>query len=173
MEADVWLFDDNLYVGHSQSALSRNRTFRSLYVDPLVELLDRQNRKTDFASVPSPKHGVFDVNSEQSLVLLVDFKTDAYKTWDYVESQLSGLREKNYLTYYNGSSTVVGPVTVVGTGNAPFDKIVANQTYRDIFFDAPLDKLWEMPRKTERVAVVDDGKMDKKISERQLSLIHI
>jgi len=171
VEADVWLFDDDLYVGHSQSALSRNRTFRSLYVDPLVELLDRQNPKTDFADVPSPKHGVFDVNSEQSLVLLVDFKTDAYKTWDHVESQLSGLREKNYLTYYNGSTTVIGPVTVVGTGNAPFDKIVANQRYRDIFFDAPLDKLWEMPRKTEKAVVVDNGKKERTTTVRQAQTV--
>lgn len=158
VEADVWVFDDDLYVGHSQSALSRNRTFRSMYVDPLVELLDRQNPKTEFADVPSPKHGVFDVDSEQTLVLLVDFKTDGYETWSYVESQLSALRDKNYLTYWNGSETVYGPVTVVGTGNTPYDKIVANQTYRDIFFDAPLDKLWEMPRKTDKPAVVADAK---------------
>jgi hypothetical protein len=32
-------------------------------------------------------------------------------------------------------------VTVVGTGNAPFNLVTANSTYRDIFFDAPLEKL--------------------------------
>ena len=33
-------------------------------------------------------------------------------------------------------------ITVVGTGNTPFDLLTANTTYRDTFFDAPLDALW-------------------------------
>ena len=35
-----------------------------------------------------------------------------------------------------------GPIKVVGTGNTPFDLLSSNETYRDIFFDAPLDQLW-------------------------------
>ncbi|OAP54573.1 hypothetical protein AYL99_11021 [Fonsecaea erecta] len=31
------------------------------------------------------------------------------------------------------------PVTVVVTGNAPFDQVIANSTYRDVFYDAPLE----------------------------------
>ena len=31
---------------------------------------------------------------------------------------------------------------MVGTGNTPFDLLISNTTYRDIFFDAPLDQLW-------------------------------
>lgn len=38
---------------------------------------------------------------------------------------------------------IKGPITVVGTGNTPFDLLTANQTYRDAFFDAPLDTMWE------------------------------
>ena len=34
---------------------------------------------------------------------------------------------------------IPGPLTIVATGDAPFDLIRANDTYRDIFFDAPLD----------------------------------
>lgn len=34
-----------------------------------------------------------------------------------------------------------GPLTVVGTGNTPFDLVIANGTYRDVFFDAPLTSL--------------------------------
>ena len=35
------------------------------------------------------------------------------------------------------------PITVVGTGNTPFDVLTKNATYRDAFFDAPLDTMWE------------------------------
>jgi hypothetical protein len=42
VEADVWLFKerDELYVGHGTASLTPGRTFASLYINPLVELLD-------------------------------------------------------------------------------------------------------------------------------------
>lgn len=141
VEADVWHFDHDLFVGHNTASLTRNRTFRSLYVDPIITILDKMNPNTDF--VNATKHGVWDTDSGQTLVLLVDLKTDGRDTFPVVERQLEGLREKGYLTYFNGSHIVPGAVTVVGTGNTPFDMVVANSTYRDIFFDAPLDRLWD------------------------------
>lgn len=141
VEADVWLFSEELLVGHNTAALSKNRTFRSLYVDPLVKILDDQNPSTAYTRDSKEIHGVFDEDPSQTLVLLVDFKTDGPTLFPYVESQLSALREKKYLTYFNGKSIIKGAVTVVGTGNTPFQLLTANTTYRDIFFDAPLDKL--------------------------------
>lgn len=142
VEADVWLFDDELYVGHTTSSLSPRRTLRSMYIDPLVEILERQNPTTPFHRVmDKPRHGVWDTDPGQSVVLLIDFKTDGATTWPAVVKQLGPLRERGYLTYFNGREIVPGPVTVVGTGNTPFDLVTANATYRDIFFDAPLDKL--------------------------------
>jgi len=42
---------------------------------------------------------------------------------------------------------VPGPITHVATGNAPFEAVLkslyANSTYRDVFFDGPLDELSE------------------------------
>ncbi|KAL4911964.1 PLC-like phosphodiesterase [Aspergillus aurantiobrunneus] len=142
VEADVWLFDDELFVGHSISSLTPSRTLRSLYIDPLMRILRRQNPVTHLhPELDETRNGVFDTNPLQPLILLIDFKTDGEESWDFVYSQLTPLRESGYLTYYNGSDIVNGPVTVVGTGNAPFDRIAANMNYRDIFFDAPLDRL--------------------------------
>lgn len=73
----------------------------------------------------------------------MDFKTDGYELFDRVRQQLETLRRRNFLSYWNGESFVSRAVTVVATGNAPFDLIVKHQDYRDIFFDAPLDDLWE------------------------------
>ena len=144
VEADVWLFDDELYVGHNLAALTKNRTFRSLYVNPLVELIDHMNSQTDFINTTG--HGIFDVDPSQTLVLLVDFKTDGHELFPVVEQQLEALRAKDYLTYWDGEKVKSRAVTVVGTGNTPFDLVVRNTTYRDIFFDAPLDKMWEASR---------------------------
>ena len=141
VEADVWLFDDDLFVGHTRSALTPSRTLRNMYIDPLLSILRRQNPITHFhPDIDQPRNGIFDTDPSQTLILLIDFKTEGEETWDYVYAQLTPLRESGYLTYYNGSDVINGPITVVGTGNAPFNKIAASTTYRDIFFDAPLDQ---------------------------------
>jgi len=141
VEADVFLIDDELYVGHNPSALTPRRTLRNLYVDPLVDLLDKMNPTTAFGNTTG--HGVFDVDPDQTLVLLVDLKTNGRDTLRVVSQQLESLREKGYLSFWDGAKVHSRAVTVVGTGNTPFDAIVSNTTYRDIFFDAPLKKLWE------------------------------
>lgn len=136
VEADVWHFHDELYVGHAIPALSHNRTFRSLYINPILSVLNRQNPVTEFSK--GSKNGVFDEQFDQTLVLLVDFKTNGVDLFPVVEEQLSPLRDQGYLTHYNGTDLIQGAVTVVGTGNTPFESVLANNTYRDIFFDAPL-----------------------------------
>jgi hypothetical protein len=144
VEADVWLFDEELYVGHNLAALTRNRTFKNLYVNPIIDLLDRMNPETEFSNTTG--HGVFDVDPQQPLILLVDFKTNGRDLFPVVSRQLEALREKGHLTFWDGKHVNTRAVTVVGTGNTPFDMVVANNSYRDIFFDAPLEKLWEHPR---------------------------
>ncbi|KAI1762723.1 hypothetical protein GGR53DRAFT_403872 [Hypoxylon sp. FL1150] len=145
VEADVWLFDDDpeLYVGHDTAALTPERTFQSLYVNPIAELINRTNPQTQFYS--DTRRGVFDYDPEQTLILLVDVKTDGAETWPHVMSQLEPLRSMNYLTYVKDGVVQKRQVTVVGTGNTPFDLVVENSTYRDAFFDAPLARLWEDP----------------------------
>lgn len=76
VEADIWLFADNeLYVGHDLPSLTPNRTLKSLYIDPLVSILEGQNPTIEFYHDIESKNGVFDTNPEQTLVLLIDFKT--------------------------------------------------------------------------------------------------
>ncbi|KAM3422805.1 Altered inheritance of mitochondria protein 6 [Cercospora zeina] len=147
VEADVWLFDEELYVGHNTAALTENRTFRNLYVNPIVELLDAMNPQSAFGNTTG--HGVFDADPEQSLTLLVDFKTEGRETYPHVRSQLSALREKDYLSYHDGERFHKRAVTVVGTGNTPFDMVVGETDRREIFFDAPLDRMWEPERESD------------------------
>ncbi|CAN8095944.1 unnamed protein product [Discula destructiva] len=148
VEADVWLFDDKpeqndnddtLYVGHERAALQPNRTFQSLYIQPLVDILERQNPTTDFYT--DSYRGVFDTNPNQTLTLLVDVKTAGPATWAAVVAQLEPLRKRGWLSFSANGTTHARAVTVVGTGNTPFAELTANATYRDYFFDAPLHKL--------------------------------
>ncbi|KAK8136058.1 Altered inheritance of mitochondria protein 6-like protein [Apiospora sp. TS-2023a] len=150
VEADVWLYDNSnsttLYVGHNRASLTEARTFQSLYINPIVDILERANPQTRFTTDKNETtRGVFDVDPAQSLTLLVDVKTDGAKTWPEVLKQLEPLRSRGWLTYVENVTVHPGQVTVVGTGNTPFDLLTANATYRDAFFDAPLDKMWEDP----------------------------
>jgi hypothetical protein len=145
VEADVWLLDEELYVGHKTNALTQNGTFRKMYVDPLVKILEHKNEVGQFSTSSDLKNGVFNTEPAQTLVLLVDFKNNGRDIFPVVSQQLAALREKGYLTYFDGNSTIEGAITVVATGDAPFDLITANLTYRDIFFDAPLDLLAQEP----------------------------
>ena len=141
VEADIWLFDEELYVGHSTSALTPNRTLSSLYVNPLVDILERQNPITRFNPESKTLNGVWDTYPDQPLILMLDFKTSGPALWPHVEQQIGPLRTRGFLTHWNGTDIVPGVVTVVASGNAPFDLLTANKTYRDIFFDAPLESL--------------------------------
>lgn len=157
-EADVWLIDDELYVGHRRYALTANRTLKNLYINPLLSMLEKQNSPHDsrLADVERPQlNGLFDVEPTQTFVLLIDFKTNGPALYWKIVEQLAPLEEKGYLTHFNGSSIVQRPITIVGTGNAPFELLTANTTYRQVFFDAPLTELadrsaqWPNPNRAQ------------------------
>lgn len=148
VEADVWLKNGSLLVGHSEDSLNANRTLHSLYIDPLLQILEHQNSRHPVEATP---HGVFDSSPKTSLALLIDIKTDGISAWPTLQQQIEPLRSKGWLTYHNGTTLFPGPVTVVGTGNTPFSLILNDTTNkindtdnairRDFFFDAPLDNL--------------------------------
>lgn len=149
-EADAWLSDHEIYVGHTTFSLTANRTLKNLYIDPLSELLEKQNPVIEVRpdeDSPNEKealNGVFDTDPSQTFVLLIDFRSSGPTLWKHLYSQLLPLREKGYLTHFNGTGIVERPITVVGSGNAPFDLLSANDIYRDVFFDAPLDNMADL-----------------------------
>lgn len=136
IEADVWLVNGTLHVGHEMSALTSVRTFDALYVQPILSVLQRENPSTPYVTIPT-HNGVFDTASDQTLYLFVDVKTDGATTFPYVVRALEPLRSAGFLTRYNGTNIVPGAVTVIGTGNTPLNQ-VAPVNDRDYFFDANL-----------------------------------
>lgn len=146
VEADIWLFAEELYVGHSIASLTPNRTLNSLYINPLLSILDRQNPDPQLLSEPEyhRPHGVFDTEPEQPLIFLIDFKTQGDALWPYMYTALEPFRQRNYLTKIVNETIVEGPITVVGTGNTPFSAVISDELnpHKDVFFDAPLEKMY-------------------------------
>ena len=131
--------NNTLFVGHERQALTAARTFESLYINPILDVLTREN-PTDTFSSTGTHNGVFDGYSSQTLYLWVDVKTEGESTWPYVIQALEPLRAGGWLTTHSGTGVTPGAVTVIGTGNTPLHQI-QDQTNRDYFYDAPLPLL--------------------------------
>jgi hypothetical protein len=126
-------------VGHEISALTEERTFQSLYIDPILDTLKRQNPQTKFVTSKT-SNGVYDTSSGQTLYLFVDLKTSGPETWPAVLKALEPLQQGNWLSSYNGTAFTSRPITVIGTGNTPI-WLVQSAVPRYAFYDAPLPLL--------------------------------
>jgi hypothetical protein len=130
VETDVWLKrtktgSNELLLGHTSSSLAKARTLRSLYIDPLIEFLEKQNPLSQFAN--ASRNGVFDEDPSASMIVLIDFKMSCEKAWPPLLRQLEPPREKGWLTRYDkaSQSLIQGPITVVVIGNAKFDFVTS------------------------------------------------
>lgn len=161
VEADVHLIRGDLLVGHSARGLHKEETLRNMYLEPLHRMLVNQN-----AHVPalvSPR-GIFTQDPSRSVVLLVDHKTNGPEAFAELHRQLQPLRDLDYLTYWNGTDKVTRPLTIVATGNVPFDSVaLLSEDHRDIFFDAPLEVL---------PSILDDWTVDPPIFKYNQSNSH-
>jgi len=86
--------------------------------------------------------GVWTSDPSETVQLVLDYKTDGVALHPFVISYLSHLRSRNLLTTYDefSGNYTIKPITVVCTGNCPVELVQA-QDPRDVFLDAPLDKL--------------------------------
>ncbi|ESZ91220.1 hypothetical protein SBOR_8394 [Sclerotinia borealis F-4128] len=147
VEADIWIHDKagskNLLVGHSSRSHNDDRTLQSLYIEPLVTILENRNNISAASRGSNNSNGVFQSSSNTTLTLLLDFKSDGAKLWPLANQELEVLRSKGWLTSWSNSTGDINwrPIIIVATGNAPYDLLVSNTTYRDVFYDAPLDDI--------------------------------
>jgi len=80
IESDVWFCNGAFYVGHGQDALTTTRTFESLYINPILDLLKRQNPANSSFLMTNTHNRVFNTSGGQTLYLFVDVKTDGVST---------------------------------------------------------------------------------------------
>lgn len=72
---------------------------------------------------------------------MIDIKSDGGSTFEVIQASLEPLRAKAWLIYFDGTTVTSGSITVIGSGDISFDLLTSNETYIDIFFDAPLISL--------------------------------
>jgi hypothetical protein len=109
VEADVFLVDGKLLVGHEHSELEPQRTLETLYLDPLL-IRVRENGAEVFAGCP-----VF--------TLLVDIKSDGEETYIALDSVLA--RYQEMLTIVRHEDVEMNAVTVIVSGERAWERIAA------------------------------------------------
>lgn len=116
IEVDVNLVGGQLLVGHDLiQALIRNRTLRSMYLDPLADWVQRNGGEVFAPGAPA-------------LTLLIDVKTEARSTWRALEAVLTeyGQSTKGLLTRWTPDGLEPGAITVIVSGNRATDLVAAD-----------------------------------------------
>ena len=103
VEADVFLKDAVLLVGHSRFELKKERTLEALYLVPLAERVKNNGGSVDKKRAP--------------FHLMIDFKTDGPSTYAALKPLLEKYRFM--LTAFSADTTELGPVTIVISGSRP------------------------------------------------------
>ena len=124
VEADIWLRDGQLMIGHDEGDLDSARTLRSLYLEPLR------------ARVTENSGSVY--GDGEPFLLLIDIKSDGEATYARLSEALKGFAEM--LTRAEHGSVVPGAVTAIISGNRPRASMEA-ETERHAFYDGRLSDL--------------------------------
>jgi hypothetical protein len=124
VEADIYLVDGQLLVGHDRDQLQPGRTLQSLYLQPLRRLV-RQNGGQVYPGGPP-------------LTLLIDIKSEGESTFEALHRVLAQYGEM--LTRVEGERVTPGAVTVVISGNRASD-VIASKSPRYAGIDGRLSDL--------------------------------
>lgn len=107
IEADIFLQDGKLLVGHSRKELDAERTLESLYLGPLAQR--------------ARSNGGWIYRPDLPVQLLIDIKADGEAAYEVLRPMLE--RYSAFLTRWDGERLVPSAVSVVISGDRPFEKI--------------------------------------------------
>lgn len=127
VEADVWLVNDRLLIGHTFFQLDASSTFESEYLEPLAKRVATHGGR------------VYD-DWDGSVQLLIDVKTDADETYRALERALAPHR--SLLTRFVDGRSEPGAITVVISGNRP-RALMESQGERLAAYDGRIEDVGE------------------------------
>lgn len=139
VEADVHLVSGELLVAHAPNETEPERTLRSLYLDPL---------RTMLAAGEAPC-------ADGPLLLLVDIKGDALATYRELLGELASLTP--YLTVRRSDGVHHSGVTVVLSGNRPWDLLLGPEADAITFLDGRIPDLADPSLPADRVPLISDS----------------
>jgi len=154
IEVDVYLIDNELIVSHNYPNPNNKNTLESLYLDPMLKVYKVNGNE------------IFKKQSEP-IILLVDLKSDAEKTYSALKQKLEPYSE--FLSMYEKGNVTEGTVKVIVSGNRPID-IILEEEISYLFVDGRPEDLGRgfpserMPLISENFRKISmwngDGEMD-------------
>jgi GH43 family beta-xylosidase len=112
VEADVFLKNGDLLLGHDLSQTMEGRNLDALYLQPLAKRVQHSdnNRVHQHA---------------ETFYLLIDFKTDGKAAYELLKKQIKPYR--TLLTEFSNTATKTNAVTIIITGNCPISKMTKEE----------------------------------------------
>ncbi len=124
IEADVFPIGDSLFVAHNYEDIKPGRTLRKLYLDPLMQEIEKNNGSV--------------YGDGEEVILFIDIKVDGLKTYQLLHKILENY--KSVLTEFNEGKKIQRNIMVVVSGERPFDFMKA-QKIRYAGYDGRLSDL--------------------------------
>ncbi len=166
IEADIFLINNELIVSHTRPLFKKKKTLENLYLKPLLDSCNKNNGKVY-------------KNCDESICLLIDIKTDADETYKELKKHLE--KYQSILSKYENETIAFNAVTIILTGNKPFD-LLQKDTLRYAFIDQSLlslDKSYEstvcLMASTKYSNVLSwkgKGEISKSEKEKLISLVN-
>ncbi|KAE8131169.1 hypothetical protein BDV38DRAFT_290623 [Aspergillus pseudotamarii] len=118
VKVDLQAQEGRLLVDSLASDREVSETLENLYLNPLLKKLDARNSAVIYPATTdaSSPIGLFDEDPAQPFTLFLELHTSVQAAWPHLVSQLMSLKQKDYLSYRNGTRVVPRPVTIVLTG---------------------------------------------------------
>lgn len=132
----VWMHHGELQIGNAVTETEPEDFLQRLGLDPLLAKLDAGNYATARASLNSERPGSFHADLAQTFLLMLDAKTPLHELYPHLVEQLDTLRQRGYLSHWDGQNVVQRPVTIVVTGEAFPESDCVNHSYSDVFWSA-------------------------------------
>jgi len=128
VEADIYLVNGQLLIGHDAADLSPRRTLRALYLDPLKERVTKNGGKVH--------------RGGPEFLLLIDVKSEAEPTYAALETVLTNYSAM--LTWFSKSEIQTNAIRIVLSGNRATE-MVSRQATRLVAIDGRLPDLEKNP----------------------------
>ncbi|KGO48984.1 hypothetical protein PEX1_074440 [Penicillium expansum] len=132
----VWMHNGKLQIGNAVAETEPEDLLKRLGLDSLLAKLEPENDATARASLNPEIPSSFDAGLAGTFLLMLDAKTSLHELYPYLVEQLDTLRQRGYLSHWNGQNVVQRPVTVVVTGEAFPESDCVNHSYADVFWSA-------------------------------------
>jgi len=124
IEADIHLVNDELFVAHDRVNVKSERTLKSLYLDPLKEIIN--------------SHSGWVFGDSTQITLLIDIKSDGKSTYRRLHKQLQ--EYKSIVTSFNERQRHNKALVIIISGNRPLE-YMQSQQYRLAAYDGRVSDL--------------------------------